>query len=185
MPVYQSKDYDKVIQRIQEKIDALQIRMGECLSEEAVAAFEERHKIKLPQTYRIFLKKVGNGCDHMLHGRRLHRLEDIPCQDLSEPFMLENFWLWEDDDRDPDLIASDMKEKVYRGNMELINMGCCISYNLIITGTCRGEVWNFTDVGVQPCCERQDFLGWFELWLDHQDETDYFKDFVYDEADYE
>ncbi len=44
-----------------------------------------------------------------------------------------------------------------------------------------GEVWNFTDVGVQPCCERQDFLGWFELWLDHQDETDYFKDYVYDD----
>ena len=35
--------------------------------------------------------------------------------------------------------------------------------------------------GVQPCCERQDFLGWFELWLDNQDETDYYKDYVYDE----
>lgn len=54
---------------------------------------------------------------------------------------------------------------------------------MIVTGTCRGEVWNFTDVGVQPCCERQDFLGWFELWLDHQDETDYFKDYVYHEED--
>ena len=59
----------------------------------------------------------------------------------------------------------------------------CISYNLIITGNHRGEVWNFTDVGVQPCCEPQDFLGWFELWLDNQNATDYFKDFVYDEAD--
>ena len=55
-----------------------------------------------------------------------------------------------------------------------------MSYNLIVTGKCRGEVWNFTDVGVQPCCERQDFLGWFELWLDYQEETDYFKDFVYE-----
>lgn len=55
-----------------------------------------------------------------------------------------------------------------------------MSYNLIVSGKCRGEVWNFTDVGVQPCCERQDFLGWFELWLDCQDETDYFKDYVYE-----
>ncbi len=28
--------------------------------------------------------------------------------------------------------------------------------------------------------EKQDFLGWFELWLDYQDETDYFKDYVYE-----
>lgn len=28
--------------------------------------------------------------------------------------------------------------------------------------------------------ERQDFLGWFELWLDDGDEVDYFKDYVYD-----
>ena len=55
-----------------------------------------------------------------------------------------------------------------------------MSYNLIVTGKCRGEVWDFADVGVQPCCERQDFLGWFELWLDDGDEVDYFKDYVYD-----
>lgn len=99
--------------------------------------------------------------------------------------MLEKFWLWEDDEREKNIIETEMKDKVYRGNIELINLGCSISYNLIITGKCRGEVWNFTDVGVQPCCERQDFFGWFELWLDNQDKTDYFKDFVYDETDYD
>ncbi len=31
----------------------------------------------------------------------------------------------------------------------------------------------------------EDFLGWFELWLDEGDEADYFKDYVYDEADFE
>ena len=30
---------------------------------------------------------------------------------------------------------------------------------------------------VQPCCERQDFLGWFELWLDQQESVDYFQDY--------
>lgn len=159
--------------------------MGECLSEEAIAAFEDCHKIQLPEAYRIFLKKVGDGCDHMLDRCCLNRLENSLYQNLSEPFMLEKFWIWEDDDRESDIIASDMENKVYRGNIGLINTGCCISFNLIITGKCRGEVWNFTDVGVQPCCERQDFLGWFELWLDNQDETDYFKDYLYDETDYE
>ena len=50
-------------------------------------------------------------------------------------------------------------------------------YGLIVTGACRGEVWNLSDVGAQPCCPRQDFLGWFELWLDNQEQTDYFKDY--------
>ena len=185
MPVYETKDYENVIKRIQEKIGALHIQMGDCLSEEAVAAFEASHKVQLPQAYRMFLKHVGNGCKRMFQDRCLNSLENCPCENLPEPFLLENFWLWEDDDRDEDIIEAEMENKVYRGNMELINLGCGMSYCLIITGKCRGEVWNFTDVGVQPCCERQDFLGWFELWLDNQDKTDYFKDYVYDEADFE
>ncbi len=122
-------------------------------------------------------------CAHMFEGCRLNALENSPCQELSAPFMLDKFWIWEDDERDLHTIEAEMKNQVYRGNIELIHLGCCMSYRLIVTGKCRGEVWNFTDVGVQPCCERQDFLGWFELWLDNQDETDYFKDYVYDEED--
>lgn len=185
MPVYEPKEYEKVIRRIQEKVKTLPAKMGECLSEEAIAAFEECHKIKLPQAYRMFLKEVGNGCEHMFEGCRLNDLESSPCQEPAEPFLLDRFWLWEDDERDVDIIETERDHKVYRGNMELIHFGCCMSYRLVITGKCRGEVWNFTDVGVQPCCERQDFLGWFELWLDHQEETDYFKDYVYGEMDCE
>ena len=185
MPVYEPKEYEKVIRQIQEKVKSLPVKMGECLSEEAIAAFEECHKIKLPQAYRMFLKEVGNGCEHMFEGCRLNDLESSPCQEPAEPFLLDRFWLWEDDERDVDIIETERDHKVYRGNMELIHLGCCMSYRLVITGKCRGEVWNFTDVGVQPCCERQDFLGWFELWLDHQEETDYFKDYVYGEMDCE
>ena len=60
MPVYESGDYEIVIKRIQEKTDALRLEMGGCLSEETIMAFEERHKIKLPQSYRLFLKYIGN-----------------------------------------------------------------------------------------------------------------------------
>ena len=162
MAIYDPKDYEKVINRIQEKVNALHINMGACLSEEAIAAFEACHKVQLPQAYRLFLQKVGNGCEHVFN-----ELESCPCQELAKP------------------IEADMENKVYRGNIELADKGCGMSYHLIITGKCRGEVWNFADVGVQPCCERQDFLGWFELWLDEGDEADYFKDYVYDEADFE
>lgn len=183
MPIYAPKDYENVIERIQGKLSERHIRMGQCLTEEEIALFEQRHNAKLPEAYRIFLQRVGNGCKHMFDGHRLNALENCPLQELSEPFFLEKHWIWEDDERDEDAIQADMRNKVYRGNMELIQAGCGMSYNLIVTGARRGEVWNFADAGVQPCCEPQDFLGWFELWLDCQDATDYFKDFVYEEAD--
>lgn len=180
MSIYEPEDYKEVINRIRNKLDENNIKMGECVSEEAIVAFENRCKIRLPEAYRLFLKNVGNGCDSMIDGCCLKQLEDIEQKDLSRPFMLEEFWLWEEDDREEDIINEEMETKVYQGEIELINLGCGMSYNLIVSGKCRGEVWNFTDVGVQPCCERQDFLGWFELWLDCQDETDYFKDYVYE-----
>ena len=185
MSVYEPRDYEKVMERIQGKISGLNIKMDKCLTEDEIVFFEDHHNVKLPQAYRMFLQRIGNGCKHMFHRRRLNDLENCPPQALSEPFLLEKFWIWEDDERDSDAIEADMQNKVYRGNIELINLGCGNSYNLIITGNHQGEVWNFTDVGVQPCCEPQDFLGWFELWLDNQDTTDYFKDFVYDETDYD
>jgi len=45
--------------------------------------------IQLTQAYHIFLKSIENGCHHMYQGCCLNRLEDISCQNLSKPFMLE------------------------------------------------------------------------------------------------
>lgn len=178
MPVYAAKDYEKVIARIQKKVAERKIPMGECLSEDAILAFEKSCNVRLPQAYRMFLKAVGNGCD--CEDFPLNPLESIEQRDLSRPFLLEEAWIWEDDDRDDTVIREEINTKVYQGQIELIDFGCCDCYHLIVTGSCRGEVWNIADVGAQPCCERQDFLGWFELWLDNQGETDFFKDYLYE-----
>ena len=175
MPIYKSTDYEQVISRIKSKVMTLGIKMGDVLSEEEIVNFEEQHGVPLPQAYRMFLKKVGNGCN-MIDGFQLHSLSDIKAQGLSQPFMLDDVWIWEDDDAEWEDIVKIMEAKL-KGQFELIDIGDGMSYNLIVTGQCQGEVWNFADVGVQPCCERQDFLGWFELWLDMQDDVDYFKDY--------
>ncbi len=49
MPIYETKDYEQVIARIQEKIVTRNIELGECLSEDVIIAFEEKCKIQLPQ----------------------------------------------------------------------------------------------------------------------------------------
>ncbi len=66
------------------------------------------------------------------------------------------------------------------GTLELIDIGCCQTFQLVVTGPCRGEVWHFSEMGVQPCCQRQDFLGWFEKWLDEGDSVDYFAEYPYE-----
>ena len=112
MPVYEPKDYEKVIERIQGKIAALHIKMGKCLMEEEIVSFENRHNVQLPLAYRLFLNRVGNGCKDMLDGFQLKDLENCSLQELSAPFLLDKFWIWEDDERDADLIEADMKNKV-------------------------------------------------------------------------
>ncbi len=183
VPVYSPEDYGKVIARVQKKVADKNITLGRCLSETAIAEFERSCNIRLPQAFRMFLKEVGDGCESMIDGFRLNRLEEIERKDLSRPFPLEKAWIWEDeapgDGEARGRLKEKIEERVLQGNLQLIDIGCCMTYQLIVTGPCRGEVWNFCDVGVQPCWERQDFLGWFELWLDDQEAVDYFKDYPY------
>lgn len=180
MPVYESEEYKEVITRIKDKVAHLNIKMGSTLSEKDIKNFEEHCSIKLPSAYRIFLKEVGDGCDSMLDGFRLNRLEEMKWEDLSHPFMLEEPWIWENDESTTEQELSEKIELLaYNGELELIDIGDSMTYHLIVSGKCRGEVWYFSDVGVQPLCERQDFFGWFEAWLDCGNQVDYFKDYVY------
>ena len=126
MPVYTAKDYEEVLVRIQEKVAEKGIQMGECLSEDAIVAFEKSHNIRLPQGYRMFLQRVGNGCDCAEFP--LNPLEGGEPRDLSHPFLLEEAWIWEDDDRDEDVIQEEIKTKVYQGEIELIDLGDCDCY---------------------------------------------------------
>ena len=87
MPIYEPKDYEEVISRIQKKVIEKNIKMGECLSESQIKAFEKNCNIQLPQAYRMFLKSVGNGYD--CPDFHLNRLENLEQRDLSHPFMLE------------------------------------------------------------------------------------------------
>ena len=112
MPIYEPKDYEDVIARIQKKVIEKNIKMGECPSESQIKAFEKSCNIQLPQAYRMFLKSVGNGCD--CADFHLNRLENLEQRDLSHPFMLEEAWIWEDDDRDNDVIREEMQTKVFR-----------------------------------------------------------------------
>lgn len=173
MAIYKAEEYPKILERIKQKVQLCNIKMGNTLTENEIQNFEQHCNIILPAAYRLFLKEIGSGCK-MIDGCQLNPLEELEWEDLSYPFMLKEAWVWEEED----VIAEQLEVMVYRGNIELIDIGDGNSYHLIVSGECAGEVWNFTDVGVQPCCERQDFLGWFERWLDEQEDVDYFREYL-------
>lgn len=203
MPVHDPKDNPQVLARIQDKVERQGIELGPVLTEAEIEDFERVCRTRLPEGYRLFLQRIGDGCAAMVDGFRLTRLADVERKDLSAPFRFVNHFVWEaeysltDDELDNEVnfaLGLQGAERVHvdRENLdeliewamadqglELIDVGCGQTFELITAGACAGEVWDFADVGVQPCCERQDFLGWFELWLDDRDDVNYQKDFVY------
>ncbi|RLP06436.1 SMI1/KNR4 family protein [Propionibacterium australiense] len=203
MPIHDPKDYPQVLARIKDKIARQGIELGPVLTEAEIAAFERECRTRLPEGYRLFLQQIGDGCAAMIDGFPLTRLADAERKDLSAPFRFVEYFVWEaegsltDDELDTEVnfaLGLQGADRVHvdrrkldewiewaMGNqgLQLIHVGCGRTFELITAGPCAGEVWDFADVGVEPCCERQDFLGWFELWLDDRDDVDYQKDFVY------
>ncbi|WP_246828472.1 SMI1/KNR4 family protein [Rothia sp. HMSC065D02] len=175
MPIYTPEEYPSVIERIKTKIAQKNISMGPTISEAEIIAFERTCNIRLPQAYRLFLLEVGDGWRDPAMGNistgSIHRLAEIERKDLSRPLTLTDGWLWEVEDDEEQLTDETFERKLGDQDIELMDEGCGMTYELITAGPCAGEVWSFSDVGVSPCCERQDFLGWFELWLDSDGEA--------------
>ena len=160
--------YEQVCAKLKEK----NIVINPPLSLEDVEFFERQHNIILPNSYRNFLLKVADG-GIIIDGFPLLQLSKLVINDtIHKDFPLTDYWIWEEEYED-----NSKRETMQYGNLEMIDIGDCQTWNLIISGLCAGEMWFFTDVGVQPACPRRDFLGWFEYWLDGGD--DYFADFVY------
>ena len=174
MPVYQSDEYSAVLERIKREIEQQNIQMGPVLSEKDICTFEESHKIQLPEGYRRFLLEVGDGCD-MFGGFDLLPLNaNRQSQDYVSPFPFTEYVI---EAEEP--LSEELWRQIQQGTLELIDIGCGQTFQLIITGPCRGEVWSLCEMGTHPCCQRQDFLGWFERWLTAGDDVDYYAEFPY------
>lgn len=146
--------------------------------------FEKYNKIKFPEKYREFLLKAGNGGDGPPYygvfdlGNSIKLSKDFARghdQFLSEEFPLDQYLVWED----IELSQEDMykRERIHLGNLILGHDGCAIYWLLIIAGPERGQVWNLTEVWVQPCAPKLSFLDWYEYWLNGG--NDWWREFKY------
>jgi hypothetical protein len=175
---------DEQISRIKRKLAAKNHSLGPVLTESEIAAFEARHRVRLPECYRRFLLEVGNG-GYGPPQTGIARLGEPPVEMTEEErrpwvdfevlacdFPFTESWCWEDE---PDMWdaagrdwSSEAKAKlarIERGNLCLGGDGCGQSWHLIVTGPERGNVWFFADVGITPTVPKRDFLRWYEDWL--------------------
>ncbi|QKW32840.1 HEAT repeat domain-containing protein [Actinomadura sp. NAK00032] len=147
-------------------------RLKPPLPESTVAAFEAEHDIVLPDTYRRFITELGDGGAGPSYG--LLTLADAYAEvsdsfpgHLVEPspfvpgmHYAQDWWdrFWGPDDR-PDPL---------QGTLAIVHHGCTSYTQLVVSGPGRGRLVNVDLNGVPApyVLEDNDFLSWYERWLD-------------------
>jgi hypothetical protein len=166
------------IDRIARKVRERGLHLGPPLDETALADFESGRGVTLPEGFRAFLQRVGNGGGRARNGppdcgllalgevpEDMTESESRPSRDvarLRRSFPFTRAWIWEEGE------GSDegTREQVWDGNLHLGTDGCAQYWVLVVTGPERGNVWMLTGVGITPAGPKADFLQWFEDWLD-------------------
>jgi hypothetical protein len=145
-------------------------RLNRCLSESAISKFEVKHRVRLPEDYREFLLRVGNGGAGPYYGLLpLEKWADAMMEDhpdyLARPSPLR-----------PDMPA-DIRweetlqcpwEELFQGTLALSHHGCAYYALLVVTGSFRGRVVyiNLDCCGAPYFVLDEDFVSWYERWLD-------------------
>ena len=151
---------------LKEKLYLKASSYNEPVSEQDIKSFEQRHNISLPQELVMFYTNICNGCK-MPDGSEIRKLEEWEINPLYiiKDFPFEDVWIWEDESCDKNKL-----QEILFGNIELVDIGDCQTWNIIVQGKKKGEMWFFTDVGIQPCVPSKGMLEWIKGWLDEDNE---------------
>ncbi|MGX1548917.1 SMI1/KNR4 family protein [Streptomyces adustus] len=144
-------------------------RLRPPLAEETVRVFERQHGVRLPASYRSFVKDVadgGAGPDYGLLGLTGEVDEDEALYDLREegrragflstPFPHTEAWPGPGRQGDADYSV--------RGSLVIGECGCGTFHRLVVTGRNAGQVW-FDDPDWGGLTPGPDFRNWYSAWL--------------------
>ena len=136
------------------------------LSAEQLQAFERKHGITLPEDYRLFLQRVGNGVlgDNIYALFPLGQLPDVdwPLGKLSRPFPLSEAVNYEEEGYPED---EGEEPSTKDGLLYVCHVGAGIFWVLIVTGSERGNMWIENEFGYFPSMPRVRFLDWCHQWI--------------------
>ena len=158
-------------------------------SEVQIKNFENRYGIELPQSYKSFVSRVGNGGISAMNsgagpyygifplGSHLSELTDYPEDFLSKdcilhPDMTDDEWKElirkiEENEEISDADFDIERGKIFGGILPIGSQGCTFIHGLVINGPNKGRVLNL-DIDYQKpqFTFEENFLDWYERWLD-------------------
>ncbi len=164
-----------------------QYKMRPVLTEQELAVIESKTPYPLPAAFRAFISKIGNGGagpDYGIIGLYLpvysndaglimRRQEYLPV--LFTPDSTNEDWeaqcaaLTASISEDRGLTdAFDLEIRMMGGLMEIGEVGCGVSNYLVMHGEHQGRiVYNPHYLGKPVFDEQDNFLDWYEEWLDY------------------
>ncbi|MGW5130017.1 SMI1/KNR4 family protein [Streptomyces sp. NPDC004135] len=134
-----------------------QFRLGPRLAEGRIAAFESENAVTLPAPYRQFLLHVGGSGAGPFYGLKpLKSCTLFIMQPSSAPDAPRGF----------DEASSAEEGDLF---LHIVEMGCTDVCLLALTGPLAGRVviGNSDGYWGPNVSSAQDFLAWYERWLDH------------------
>lgn len=159
-----------------------QYRVNPPISEEALRRFESEAGVELPEGYRGFLLKVGDGGAGPHYG--LYPLSEtwqytdnlvvrgtaVPRSMLAQPCPFDGSeGELKYDDPNWDTLISPHEHYPWQGTLVIGDQGCTYHTMLVVSGRLRGCIGGLDVDGGPPWFPPQrDFLSWYEDWLDEQ-----------------
>ncbi len=124
-------------------------KLNPCLSEAEIQEFESSFQVTLPDEFRNFLLKIGNGVAGPGYGflglniDNLMELKSSTSDFFAQSFCLQDEW------NDLDLLketngsqaSAYFDQKFIQGSIAIAEYGCGIQARLVITGAERGNIW--------------------------------------------
>lgn len=144
-------------------------------------SFELKYGVKLPQDYREFLLEIGNGGAGPFHGlyplgegidELSAKSETVSLPACVRPDMTDEEWRERskkivDDEGISDEDYDSESSVLYSGILPIGSQGCTYLHALVLTGEYAGKVMNVDmDFHKPKFCYEQNFLDWYERWLD-------------------
>lgn len=154
------------------------------MSADAVAVFEQRHRLTLPADYRAFITTISSGGTGPAYGlvpfAEVATYRGLPEDIVSRPFpftvatnpyndpTLADFWHREGRGQlQPGEYETEQATWV-SGTLVLCHEGCGHLHLLVVSGPAYGTMWvdsTVSDGGYIPL--GFGFLDWYEWWLDN------------------
>lgn len=163
--------------------------IGSPVTLDQVVAFEKKYSITLPECYRAFLLEIGNGGSSYSGsgsgpfygiyalGSHVDELLVVPELYMHKepqifPGMSGDRWgeLTKRLNDDYEISDTDYElemGKVFSGLLPIGSQGCSCLHGLIVSGENAGRVVNLDmDLQRPKVCYEDNFLDWYERWLD-------------------